>query len=161
MTFDPQLLDALEELVGKWSGTVWRVVVEGTGLLRPNQRGARWNPPLVEALYCSLTPETARKELEHVLASQPMEVTRKRVLHKLSVQLERVLYLRDPDVLSEFGFGKDVILGDEHSMTQYLGAAIHWLGCAAVIVPSARHEGHNMVVFPENIGEGDEFEPAG
>ena len=160
MTYDPLLLDALEDLVDKWAGTVWRAVIEGTDPFRPNQRGARWNPPLVEALYCSLTPEAASKELEHILASQPVEVTRKRVVHKVTVRFKRVLDLREPDVLAEFGYGSDVILGDDHAPTQYLGGAIHWLGCVAVIVPSARHEGYNIVVFPNKMDESDSMEPA-
>lgn len=58
--FPPALLDALEAReMSDWHATAWRHVFEGTRPLRPNERGARWNPPGTEALYCSLDADTA------------------------------------------------------------------------------------------------------
>jgi len=60
--YDPSLLDAIEERLVEWSGMVHRQVFEGTDVLRANVRGGRWNPPEVEAVYCSLQSRTAAAE---------------------------------------------------------------------------------------------------
>ena len=71
-TFDPHLLDALEaSTLEAVRGMVWRQILEPTSVLRPNQRGARWNPPGTEALYCSLDPATAAAEIDHLFSVQP------------------------------------------------------------------------------------------
>lgn len=76
-TFDPHLLDALEaSTVDTVHGMVWRQILEPTSVLRPNQRGARWNPSGTEALYCSLDPATAAAEIDHLVSVQPVPITR-------------------------------------------------------------------------------------
>lgn len=72
--FDPSVLDAIEESVVEWRGKAYRQVFEGTDVLRANIRGARWNPPEVEALYCSLQSRTAAAEIDHLINRQPVPI---------------------------------------------------------------------------------------
>lgn len=75
----PALLDALEEAeIGCLRGSVWRQVLAPTNVLRANIRGARWNLPNTEALYCSLDPSTAAAEIDNLLMAQPVPITRQR-----------------------------------------------------------------------------------
>jgi RES domain-containing protein len=72
----------------------WRVVLEGTNPRTANSRGARWNPPGIETLYFSLDPDTARAEVEALLAREPIPIRRKRELYRFEVTLGKVLDLR-------------------------------------------------------------------
>jgi hypothetical protein len=93
--FDPSLLDALEaSAVARVEGAVWRQILDPTSIMRPNQRGGRWNRPGTEALYCSLTRETAAAEIDHLVTSQPVPITRQRRTFDVNVRLSRVIDLR-------------------------------------------------------------------
>mgnify|MGYP000970658678 CR=1 FL=1 len=94
--FDPALLDALEgsEVATAVAGTVWRQILEPTSVMRPNQRGARWNPAGTEALYCSLDPDAAAAEIDNLVNSQPVPITRQRLTYAVDVRLGRVADLR-------------------------------------------------------------------
>lgn len=57
---DPTILARLAALdAGPWSGEVWRHTFADSPPDKRNVRGARWNPPGVEALYTSLDEATA------------------------------------------------------------------------------------------------------
>lgn len=92
--FDPSLLDSIEQSVVEWSGMAYRQMFARTDVLRANIRGARWNPPGEEAVYCSLHPRTAAAENDHLIARQPVPIRKPRVTHELSVTLARVADLR-------------------------------------------------------------------
>lgn len=89
--YDPTLLDVIEAtVVVEWSGLVYRQVFEGTDVLRANVRGGRWNPPEVEAVYCSLRQRTAAAEVDHLIARQPVPIRTPRLTHELAVRLTKV-----------------------------------------------------------------------
>jgi len=154
---DPRLLDTLERLEAAWQGMVWRQVIGDIDPLRANSRGARWNPPDTEALYCSLTREGAEVELRTVLSRQPIPVRRRLVPHRIRVSVARAADLRG-GALAEAGYEEDALTGEDWTAPQRIGAGAVWLGIAALIVPSARHGGGNVVVFvnelqPEDVVE--------
>jgi RES domain-containing protein len=150
--FDPELLDAIEELGTKpWNGVVWRQVFEGTPPTRPNQRGGRWNPPDVEALYCSLDAETAAAEIDHLISVQPVPIRKPRVTFELEVTLSRIVDLSDESNLDRVGAPIGTIRSNGVDECQLVGAAIAWLGYEAVLVPSARSNTLNLVVFVNNV----------
>jgi len=156
LTFDPDILDTLEERVVKdWKGYAWRVVIGLTEALRPNQRGARWNPPLTEALYCSLSEDLALKEIEALLDRQPVAITKRKVPYRLRVRLNRVIELETGAELEAFGVLQDELLGEDLTNAQRIGAAVAWLGIAGLIVPSARGDGQNLVIFTNCLDPGD------
>jgi RES domain-containing protein len=155
--FDPNLLDALEaSAVAQVEGIVWRQILDPTSVMRPNQRGGRWNRPGTEALYCSLTPATATAEIDHLVASQPVPITRQRRTFGLAVRLSRVIDLRAEPWAQSFTYPYDATDIDQ---CQAIGSAVAWLECSGMIVPSQRHEGDNLVIFVANLDHDDSLEP--
>lgn len=155
-TFDPHLLDALEAgTVETVQGTVWRQILEPTSVLRPNQRGARWNPAGTEALYCSLDPGTTAAEIDHLISVQPVPITRQRTTHSIDVVISRVVDLRPIPWADVFDHAYDPSAVDH---CQGIGAAASWLGCGALLVPSRRTDGHNLVIFVANLDIDDSVE---
>ncbi len=157
--FDPTLLDAIEETVVEWSGTVYRQVFEGTEVLRANVRGGRWNPPAVEALYCSLQPQTAGAEIDHLIARQPVPILTPRVTHRLSVTLAKVADLRNLAALESCDISPDMVMAEGLSVSQLVGGAVNWLQCAGMLIPSARAGGDNLVIFVNNMVPTDAIDP--
>lgn len=151
--FGLELLDAIEGAdIGPWQGTAWRQVFEGTPPLRPNQRGARWNPQDTEALYCALDPLTASAEIEYLVSRQSVPITRPRVTYELSVGLERVADLSTDAALQMVGLSIDAIRANGTDECRQIGSACAWLGFDGLLVPSARNDGTNLVVFVTNLG---------
>ncbi len=157
--FDPGLLDALEAgEVEAVIGTVWRQVLEPTSVMRPNQRGARWNPSGTEALYCALDPITAAAEVDHLLSAQSVPITRPRVTYALDVAISRVVDIRPDSWSRPFTYAYDPA-NAEHCQT--IGAAAAWLGCGGLLVRSLRSDGDNLVILMANLAVDDSAEPEG
>lgn len=154
MPFDPRLLDALEasEVGVVVRGTVWRQILDPTSVMRPNQRGARWNPPGAEALYCSLNPETAAAEIDNLVNRQPVPITRERRTYAIEVRLERVIDLRPTPWAATFNYDYDI---NSLANCQEIGGAVSWLGISGLIVPSLRRDADNLVVFVANLEPDD------
>lgn len=149
MIFEQEILDALERLEPQgWVGEVWRVVVGQRNPFLPNRRGARWNPPETAALYTSLERETVLAELDHLRNLQTPPVKRSIYrLHKLGVRVERMLDLRDTQLLESLGVARPDLAGTDHAPCQRVGGAAAWLGCDSILVPSVRGSADNLVVF--------------
>jgi RES domain-containing protein len=150
--FDLDLLDAIEGSVEEdFEAMVWRQVVSGTDPLKTNSLGARWNPPGVEVLYCSLSARGAELELAALLDRQPRPVTRARYMHQLAVRLAKVARVTDSDAFTAAGVYRDSILGEDMTLSQRIGAAAEWLGLRGLIVPSARHDDGNLVIITNRL----------
>jgi RES domain-containing protein len=157
VTFDPDLLDALEAcVVDRIEGTAWRQVLAPTSVLRANLRGARWNPPGTETLYCSLDPETAAAEIDALLAAQPIPITRTRFTYPIQVELSKVADLRTSPWGTTFDHDYDT---EDASACQLIGAAASWLAISGLLVPSLRSHGDNLVIFVSNQGTDDSLDP--
>jgi RES domain-containing protein len=152
MVHDPDLLDTLEALgTGPFVGEVWRHMFAGLDPVRPNTRGARWNPPGVAAIYSSLERATATAEGDHVIASQPVRPRATRQVHRIAVQLAAVIDLTDRAQLAAVGVD-DTALGDpDHAPCRRVGGAAYWLGADGLLVPSARASGTNLVIFIDHL----------
>lgn len=156
--FDPNLLDALEaSTVARVEGTVWRQILDPTSVMRPNQRGGRWNRPGTEALYSSLAPATATAEIDHLVNSQPVPITRQRRTFEIAVRLSWVIDLRAEPWAETFAYPYDPT---DIEQCQAIGAAAAWLECSGLIVPSQRQRGDNLVIFVANLDHDDSLEPA-
>jgi hypothetical protein len=155
--FDPRLLDALEASeVKRVAGTVWRQILEPTSVMRPNQRGARWNPAGTEALYCSLDPGTAAAEIDHLLSVQPVPLTRQRLTHSINVTISVVVDLRPTPWSQPFAYSYDETDIEE---CRSIGNAASWLGCGGLIAASQRASGDNLVIFVANLDIDDSVDP--
>lgn len=114
----------------------------------PNRRGARWNPPETAGLYTSLDRATVLAEMEHLRNLQTPPVARALFrLHRVRLGVEKMLDLRDLDLLEMLGVSQAELVADESAACRRVGGAAAWLGRDAILVPSARGEGENLVVF--------------
>jgi RES domain-containing protein len=152
-TFEPEqaILKALADLEPiAYSGTVWRHAFAGNPPDKANGRGARWNPPGIDALYVSLEREGALAEAEHQIAMQPVRPRAKRTLYRLQLELANVLDLRDRGLLGRLGIDAEMLAATDFTACQRVGGAAAFLGHDGIVVPSARHTGGNLVVFVSN-----------
>lgn len=117
---------------------------------RENTRGSRWNPPEIAAIYTSFSEAGALAEAEHQLAVQPLRPRIKRTLYEIELTLASVVDLSAPGVLAALPFDEAEISNDDHSRCRELGGAAAWLEYDGIIVPSARSEVPNLVIFPAN-----------
>jgi RES domain-containing protein len=155
----PELLKRLEALESRtWDGLVWRHMFADNPPTRPNESGARWNPPGVPAIYCSLDRVTALAEGDHLVASQSLRPRVKRTIYNLRVHLEKVLDLLSRSRLLELGIGETELSDVDHAGCQRLGGTVEWLEHDGLLVPSARRSGVNLVIFTRKRGPGADFE---
>lgn len=158
--FDPSLLDAIEQNVAGWKGFAYRQVFSGTDVLKANIRGGRWNPPGVEAIYCSLKSQTAAAEIDYLISRQPIPINKPRVTYKLAIELSKVADFRSVSLLECCGIRSEKLMSDDLVTSQLVGGAVAWLGCGGMLIPSARVVGTNIVVFTNNLMPVDAVEPA-
>lgn len=159
-TFAPELLDLLESrVIDRWGGSVWREVLGDADALRANQRGARWNPPGVEALYGSLQAMTAAAEADFLVSLQPVPVRKRRSV-QLEVELTGVVDLGDLSLLQPLGIERRELLGPNVDAPRMIGHAVSWLGYSGLLVPSARHAGTNLVIYTNQMAASDRVEVA-
>ena len=144
-----------------WSGRAWRQVFDGTPSLRANVRGSRWNPPNVEALYCSLEPETAAAEIAYLISLQPVPIRRERITFALDVALAELVDLSDDYRSSDDQPSVAHLVSDDTEVSQDVGAAVAWLGYGGLLVPSLRCDGTNLVIFVNNVKPDDRFKELG
>jgi len=155
---DRAVLDALEAISPEsLVGSAWRVTRSGTDPPRHPLRGSsahgRWSPGGdVEVLYTSLERDGALAEIGFRLSLEPVWPSRiEHALHEITVNTQRSL--RFPDVRSLSGLGVDVGRYEsfDYSATQAIAAAAHFLEYDGLIVPSARYDCLNLVVFVDRL----------
>lgn len=126
--------------------------------------GGRWNPPGLKAIYASLSPVTAVREVYQEFESFGFNVgmLRPRVFCGAKVRLYRVLDLTDPKVRGRLGFTLQELAGEDwhaiqregrESWTQAIGRGVCERAFEGMIVPSARDQprGRNLIVFPDKL----------
>lgn len=146
--FDPEFLDALQNrIVESWVGTAWRITISSALPLTPSTRGARWNPPGVEALYASLDRDAAIAEVEYLLSNQPRIVRKPRIALELKVRLSSVIDLSTADSMAAFGWTRDHLTNENLTLPQKIGAAAEFLEVGGLFVPSARSMATNVVML--------------
>jgi RES domain-containing protein len=143
-----------------WSGRVFRVMLNDYPPDRENTQGARWNPPDVAAIYTCFEPAVCIAEIEYSLARQPRPVKRdlRRTLYEIEVTLAAVVDLAPllPQ-LDTVGIGTAHLFTDDMKTSQEVGRLVTWFGFDGLIVPSARYEGKNLVIYPARTNESYTF----
>ncbi len=151
---DDRLLDALTSLPEtSFSETVWRVVNAIRSPIDGSRGSGRWNSDNNEVLYTSLESDDALSEIHfHISRANPIFPSRlKHNLAQLTAGLAKVLDLSDPSTLTSLGIDMDRYSEILYSKTQEVGDAVAFLGIEAIIVPNARHQSNNLVIFMQNI----------
>lgn len=156
---DPELLDALERLGSEAleNATVWRHMFNDNPPELSNTRGARWNPAGLAAIYTSEHRETAIAEGQHAMDMQPIRPTAKRFVYELRVSAQKALRIRRSD-LPTLGLAESDLESTDFSACQRVGAHAAFLEYDAIIVPSARADGANIVIFVNELAADAVFE---
>lgn len=143
-----------------WSGRVHRVMLNDYPPDRENTQGARWNPPDVAAIYTCFEPAVCIAEVEYNLTHQPRPVRPdlRKTLYEIEVTLAAVVDLTPLlPRLEEIGLGMAQLFADDMKASQEIGRLVTWFGYDGLIVPSARFEGRNLVIYPGRANENYTF----
>jgi len=151
---DRVILDALEALDPEpFNETVWRVTRKGREPLRGSGADGRWGTSgEFEVLYTSLVREGAVAEIGYRLSLEPVWPSRiAHEIHAIRAQLERALRLVDVAALAPLGVDIAQYRTFDYAATQAIAAAANFLAFDGLIVPSARFDCANLVVFVERV----------
>src|SRR5215210_1706395 len=100
MIYSPQVLDRLQAVEPEpWDGVAVRHMFAGHPPEKENNRGARWNPPGVGAIYLSTTRDGALAEAEYHLSIQTPRPRTRRTLYDVQLTLASLLDLTDANLL--------------------------------------------------------------
>lgn len=149
---DPDLLDAIESIGFEVLDgvTVWRHMFNDNPPELSNTRGARWNPAGLAAIYTSAERETAISEGQHAIDSQPLRPKARRFVYELRVSAAKVLKIKLDD-LATLGLEPANLESPDFTACQRVGAHAAFLEYDALIVPSARADGTNVVIFVNEL----------
>ncbi len=152
---DRTVLDALDAIGPVlFDGDVWRVTGKGRDALKGSSAAGRWSPSgEFEVLYASLDAEGAVAEIGYRLSLEPIWPSRMHhEIHRIGLRLDRALRLADLAALSALGVDAAKYDSFDYSATQAIASAARFLEFDGLIVPSARFDGSNMVVFLDCLG---------
>lgn len=150
---DLELLDALDAHQGvAFEGPVWRIIRQGRDPLQGCPAGARWDPGTFDVIYTSLQREGSLAEIHFHLTRQPVFPSKLvSVLHRISVRTARTLRLADLDAVERLGVARDRYGEFDYDRTRAIGDAAAFLGFDGMLVPSARWECMNLVLFTDRF----------
>lgn len=156
------LLDAIDaETPAAFSGRLWRVVNDGFDPLRSSRAGGRWDDGSFDVLYTSASRDGALSESWfHAARGQPIIPSKvSKRLYQIDADLQRVLDLSAVGKLAQLGvnmasYGRlsYVQRVEEYPSLQQIGEVAFFYEYQAVIVPSARWPGANVVIMTEHVG---------
>jgi RES domain-containing protein len=159
---DSALIDAIEALAPvNFDGRVWSIAREGRDPLQVSASGGRWDDGTFDVLYTSADRQGAIEEMRfHLMRGQPVLPGRISFkLFELRVQMDQALRLADLEALAALGLDASTFgrlswqfTSDEYLRTQQIGEVAHFLDFDGLIVPSARYQCLNMVLFGDRIG---------
>jgi len=149
---DPEILDALDNLTGEPLTTkVWRVTWASRDPLAGGVGGGRWSPPnQFEALYTSLEADGALAEAYYHLSRAPVFSSSSMKINQIAVKLDSVLTL-DIKLLNQLGIVDLLASRIDVRLTQPISEATHLLDHQGLLVPSARYDCNNLIVFMDRI----------
>ncbi len=155
-THDAALIDALEAITPvPFSGSVWRVTRAGRDPLMGSTAPGRWSPgDGTTVLYTSLERDGALAEIGYRLSLEPVWPSRMtHEVHRLGVVSERNARFAAVEDLVPLGVDPARWSGFDYAATQAIAAVAHFLEFDGLIVPSARADCANLVVFLSNLGQ--------
>jgi hypothetical protein len=149
---DRAILDALEVRAGEpFAGDVWRTVRKDRDPRRGSSAHGRWSPSgEFEVLYTSLERKGSLAEIGYRLSLEPVWPSRiAHEIHRLAISVPNVLRFPDLASLEPLGIDPARYPTFEYEATQAVAAAAHFLGVDGLLVPSARFDCLNAVLFTD------------
>jgi hypothetical protein len=152
---DPDLLDALDARPRSvFEGIVWRVARTGGDPLEPSYGNGRWDLQAFDVLYASLEGDGAIAEINYHLGLQPVFPSRlESTLHQIVVRASSVMRFDSLSDLEPFGVNIAHYSDPLYERTREIGDAVAFLGCDALIAPSARWDCLTLVCITDNLSE--------
>lgn len=150
MVHDPELLDKLAAFPTEpFEGQVYRATRQGLDPTAYSAWGGRWAPKDdVPVLYTSFEPEGAIAEISHHWMQSAPRPTKNVFLHQLNVTATQTLRLIRAD-LAVLGVDLDRFGDLDYTFTQQIGSAVAFLENDGLIVPSARWDCENLILFDD------------
>jgi RES domain-containing protein len=154
---DLELLDKVDALPRTpYEGVGWRIAREGRDPLQGYPAGARWDPGTFDVIYTSLAREGALAEIHFHLSRQPVFPSKLvSVLHRITLRARRALQLVDLSAAEDLGVSGDRYGELDYERTQAIGDAAYFLGFDGLLVPSARWNCQNLVIFTDQLAPED------
>ena len=150
---DLDLLDAVDALDRiPFSGTAWRVARDGRDPTLGGRSESRWCNGEFDVLYTSLVRDGALAEIHALLSMQPVFPSKPvwRV-HELRARTSRTLHLADMSALERLSIEPGSYRDRRYERTQSVADAAFFLDFDGLLVPSARWECQNLVLFTERL----------
>lgn len=156
MIHDVTLLDQLSNFkVEAFAGDAYRATRKSLDPLAPSTSGGRWMPKGERSvLYTSLSRDGALAELAFHWGMLSPLPSKPAVLSRINVDLKDTLCLLRVD-LTSLGVDEQHFSSINYKTMQNVGAAVAFLGCHGLIVPSARWLSDNLIVFTENLDDAE------
>lgn len=151
MIHSQELLDQLSAYPTEtFRGYVFRATRLRLDPLAASTSGGRWSRrDQAPVLYTSLESEGALAEISFHWSQFTPLPSKPVVVHCIQVATERTLRLKRCD-LAELGVDMDQLPSLDYAKCQTIGAAVGFLECDGLIVPSARWKCDNLVLFTDN-----------
>jgi RES domain-containing protein len=147
---DDRLLDMVGAIEAQpFEGKMFRVVRSGRDVLDSSRGSGRWNTADMSVLYGAEVADGAIAEI-HFHLSRGQSVFPSRIRHdlyELAVRAERTLKLADLKQLRALGVQDERYREILYDRTQEISAAAAFLGFEGLLVPSARWQCRNIVLF--------------
>lgn len=151
---DDRLLDLVGGIEGQpFDGTMWRVVRTGRDVFDGSRGSGRWNSAEMSVLYGAAEEAGAIAEINfHLSRGQSVFPSRMRHdLFELAIETQQTLVLAGMDQLKRLGVDEGRYRELLYTRTQEIGAAAAFLGFDGLIVPSARWNCQNIILFLDAI----------
>ena len=159
------VLAAHPEWLVQWSGCFFRFqtiqfpsakdILSGAGA---KQRGGRWNPSGLAAIYGSTTDTAALEEAKANDHYYGIETKTPRLVVAIQAKVAHILDLTSPAIRRQLGItlaelaGEDwrkLLQSGQESLSQALGRAAASTGASGLLVRSAAvHQARNIILFP-------------
>ena len=158
MIHDSELLDKLSVLeIESFSGEVFRATRKSLDPLAPSTNGGRWMPRGENSvLYTSLSRDGALAELSFHWGMLTPLPSKPAVLSRIKVEMKSSMRLLHAD-LKKFGINETEYQQLNYDKMQKIGAAVAFLDCHGLIVPSARWSCENLIIFTDNLHESEDL----
>ena len=159
MLHDPKLIDLLSALpTQSFAGQVFRATRRNLDPTTASISGGRWAAPDgPSVLYTSLKREGALAEIAFHWGQFTPRPAKPALVHTLGVRSNQTLRLIRSD-LSTLGVEDSQYEVSNYARTRQIGAVVAFIGCDGLIVPSARWECENLILFTDNIAMNIELE---
>lgn len=151
MLHDTALVDRLSGFATQaFDDAVFRATRLNFDPLAFSTRGGRWAPDgLISVLNTSQTEHGALAEISYHWSQLTPLPTKPVALHRLHVRAKKVVRLTADD-LKELGVDLARLGELDYDRTREIGAVVAFLGSDGLLVPSARWDCENLVLFSDD-----------